>query len=205
MGKEVQMNQDEYNKMINEKLYRANDDFLILLRTKARDLCFNFNNSNDKLKRNQIIKELIPKQGEKCTIHQNFYCDYGCNITLGNHVFINYNCLLLDVAEIVVGDNVMLAPNVAIYTATHPTNYKVRNLGLEYGKKVVIKDNVWIGGGAIINPGITIHENAIIASGAVVTKDVEANWIVGGNPAKKIREISSLEMQNWEDLAAEYK
>ena len=199
------MNKKEYNRMINEELYQAVDEFLKSLRLKARALCFNFNHSNDSFEKLELIKELIPKQGKNCTIHQSFNCDYGCNITLGDNVFINYNCLLLDVCEITIGNNVMLAPNVAIYTASHPTNYRVRNSGLEYGKKVTIKDNVWICGGAIINPGITIHENAIVASGAVVTKDVMENCIVGGNPAKVIRKINSSEMEKWEQLASEYK
>lgn len=119
----------------------------------------------------------------------DFHCDYGYNIHVGENFYANFNCVMLDVCPIRIGDNCMLAPGVHIYTATHPINPVERNSGKEFGKAVTIGDNVWIGGGAIINPGVTIGDNAVIASGSVVTKDVPANVVYGGNPAKFIKSV----------------
>ena len=118
-----------------------------------------------------------------------FYCDYGSNITTGENVYFNFNCVVLDVAPVHIGSNTFFAPGVHIYTATHPLNAKERVSGLEFGKPVSIGDNVWVGGGAIINPGVSIGDNAVIGSGSVVTRDVPANVIVAGNPAKFIKEV----------------
>lgn len=118
-----------------------------------------------------------------------FRCDYGYNIHVGENFFANYDCVILDVCQVTIGDNCMLAPRVCIYTATHPLDAPTRISGLEYGREVKIGDNVWIGGSAVIVPGVTIGNNVVIAAGAVVTKDVPDNVVVGGNPAKIIKHL----------------
>lgn len=119
----------------------------------------------------------------------NLHVDYGYNIHVGNHFYANFNCTILDVCEVRIGDYCLMGPDVHIYTATHPLHPRERNTGAEYGKPVTIGNNVWIGGRAVINPGVTIGDNVVIASGSVVTKDVPDHMIVGGNPARIIREI----------------
>ncbi|MGL5750647.1 MAG: sugar O-acetyltransferase, partial [Paraclostridium sp.] len=115
--------------------------------------------------------------------------DYGYNIHVGENFYANFNCIMLDVCEIRIGKNVMLAPNVQLYAAYHPIDAKTRISGLEYGAPITIGDNVWIGGGAIVNPGITIGDNVVIGSGSVVTKDIPANCVAVGNPCKVIKNI----------------
>lgn len=122
-------------------------------------------------------------------IQPSFRCGYGYNIHLGEHFFANYDCIMLDVCEIRIGEHCMLGPSVHIYTAMHPLHPLERASGLEYGKPVVIGNHVWIGGGAIINPGVRIGNNVVVASGAVVTKNVPDNVVVGGNPAVISKEI----------------
>lgn len=140
------------------------------------------------------IKEIVNKlvQGDKTNIFINppFHCDYGFNIYIGKNFFANYNCTILDVAKVEIGDNVLLAPNVAIYTAGHPIHPVARASGYEYGIEVKIGNNVWIGGNTVINPGVTIGDNTVIGSGSVVTKDIPANVIAVGNPCRVIREIT---------------
>ena len=137
-------------------------------------------------RRKKIIKQLFKKTGLICSVYPPFYCDYGYNIIVGEHFFANRNCLILDVVSVSIGNNVMLGPNVMILTATHPIDYKTRNKGFGLGKSVSIEDNVWIGAGTIINPGVHIGKNSIIGSGSVVTHDVPSNVIAAGNPCKVI-------------------
>ncbi len=127
--------------------------------------------------------------GESIYLEPNLRCDYGYNIHVGENFYANFDCVFLDVCEIRIGDNCFIAPGVHIYTATHPLDPNERSSGVEYGKPVKIGNNVWIGGRAVINPGVTIGDNVVIASGAVVTKDVPDNVVVGGNPAKIIKPI----------------
>lgn len=137
----------------------------------------------------RIVEELLGKS-EKPFINPPFYCDYGSHIEVGKNFFANYNCTIIDVAKVRIGDNCMLAPNVAIYTAGHPVHPDSRNSLYEYGIEVTIGDNVWIGGNVVILPGVTIGSNTVIGAGSVVTKDIP-DWVVaGGNPCKVIREIT---------------
>ncbi|MBP1970122.1 maltose O-acetyltransferase [Virgibacillus natechei] len=140
-------------------------------------------------RRTEIVKELFGTTGESIFIEPNFRCDYGYNIHVGDNFYANFNCVFLDVCEIRIGDNCFIAPGVHIYTATHPLDPYVRKSGIESGKPVIMGDNVWIGGGAIINPGIHVGDNVVIGSGAVVTKNVPDNVVVGGNPAKVIKKV----------------
>ena len=137
----------------------------------------------------QIVEELLGKS-ENAFINPPFYCDYGSHIEVGKNFFANYNCTILDVAKVVIGDNCQFAPNVSIYTAGHPVHPETRNSGYEYGIKVTIGDNVWIGGNTVICPGVHIGDNVVIGAGSVVTKDIPDMVIAAGNPCKVIREIT---------------
>ena len=136
-----------------------------------------------------VVKELLGKS-DGAVINPPFYCDYGKNIEVGKNFFANYNCTILDVGKVIIGDNCQLAPNVAIYTAGHPVHPAARNTLFEYGEDVFIGNNVWIGGNAVICPGVRIGDNVVIGAGSVVTKDIPAGTIAAGNPCKVIREIT---------------
>lgn len=137
----------------------------------------------------KIVKELLGKS-DGAFINPPFYCDYGTQIEVGKNFFANYNCTILDVAKVTIGDNCQLAPNVAIYTAGHPVHPDTRNSGYEYGISVTIGDNVWIGGNSVICPGVRIGSNTVIGAGSVVTKDIPDWVIAAGNPCRVIREIT---------------
>ncbi|MGN1385612.1 MAG: DapH/DapD/GlmU-related protein, partial [Bacillus sp. (in: firmicutes)] len=138
-------------------------------------------------KRTEILEELFGSAGDGIYIEPTFRCDYGYNIHVGKNFYANFDCVFLDICEIRIGDHCFVAPGVHIYTATHPLDAQERISGAEFGKPVTIGDNVWLGGRAIINPGVKIGNNVVVASGAVVTKDVPDNAVVGGNPAKVIK------------------
>ncbi|MFS0674600.1 sugar O-acetyltransferase [Ornithinibacillus sp. 179-J 7C1 HS] len=182
----------EKEKMLLGELYLAGDTELVNERIEARRLTRLYNETieTDNQKRKTILEELFGSIGKNIFIEPTFRCDYGYNIHVGENFYANFNCVFLDVCEIKIGDNCFIAPGVHIYTATHPLNAKERISGAEFGKPVRIGDNVWIGGSSVINPGVTIGNNVVIASGSVVTKDVPDNVLVGGNPARVIREIT---------------
>ena len=137
----------------------------------------------------RIVKELLGKS-EGAFINPPFYCDYGTHIEVGKNFFANYNCTILDVAKVIIGDNCQMAPNVAIYTAGHPVQPDTRNTLYEYGIEVTIGDNVWIGGNTVICPGVHIGSNTVIGAGSVVTKDIPDWVIAAGNPCRVIRKIT---------------
>ncbi|EFD1054681.1 maltose O-acetyltransferase [Escherichia coli] len=178
----------EKEKMIAGELYRSADETLSRDRLRARQLIHQYNHSSpeDQSLRQKILADLLGQVAD-AYIEPSFRCDYGYNIFLGKGFYANFDCVMLDVCPIHIGDNCMLAPGVHIYTATHPIDPVARNSGVELGKPVTIGNNVWIGGRAIINPGVTIGDNVVVASGAVVTKDVPDNVVVGGNPARVIK------------------
>lgn len=137
----------------------------------------------------EVVKELLG-ESEGAFINPPFYCDYGSHIEVGKNFFANYNCTIIDVVKVKIGDNCQMAPNVAIYTAGHPVHPASRNSAYEYGKEVVIGDNVWIGGNTVICPGVTIGNNVVIGAGSVVTKDIPDWCIAVGNPCKVQRRIT---------------
>lgn len=184
------MNQKE--RMLHELPYKAWMDGLNEERWENKKRICRYNNLPPEAEEEQsaLIREIIGKMGKGIHVEPPFHCDYGSNIEVGDNFYTNYNCVILDVAKVVIGDNVLLAPNVSIYTAGHPIHPDSRNSGYEYGIGVTIGDNVWIGGSAVINPGVHIGNNVVIGSGSVVTKDIPDNAIAAGNPCRVIRYIT---------------
>ncbi|NLP44163.1 MAG: sugar O-acetyltransferase [Peptococcaceae bacterium] len=180
----------EKEKMLAGELYYSSDAELAREREYARDLLFEFNHSrpSDKEKRQEILSCLISAKGS-FHIEAPFYCDYGYNIEVGENFYANFGCIILDVNKVKIGDNVLLAPNVQIYTATHPVDPVARLTGKEFAKPISIGNNVWIGGGTIICPGVKIGDNVTIGAGSVVTKDIPANVVAVGNPCKVLKKI----------------
>jgi len=178
--------------MLEGGLYNAFDTRLTEERTSARLLISRLNNSpeNQPEERMAIVKALIPNAGPHLYIQPPFYCDYGTNIHIGEKVYFNFNCILLDVMRISIGDETLFGPNVQIYTATHPVNWKERASGLEFAKPVVIGRNVWIGGSTVICPGVTIGDRTIIGAGSVVTKNIPSDVVAAGNPCRIIRPLN---------------
>ncbi|MFY0625903.1 MAG: sugar O-acetyltransferase [Reichenbachiella sp.] len=181
----------EKQKMLSGELYNGLDPEIADDRLKARLLIKELNDSraDEEDKRERILKELIPSAGENLWIEPPFYCDYGSNITIGDKVFFNFNCVVLDVMEVNIGNRTMFGPNVQIYAATHPINYKERSSGLEFAKPIKIGEDVWVGGSAVICPGVTIGDRTVIGAGSVVTKDIPSDVFAAGNPCKVIRKI----------------
>lgn len=140
------------------------------------------------------LKELIHTEGS-AFVNPPFHCDYGTHIYVGDNFYANYNCMIIDVAKVTIGKNVMFGPNVAVYTAGHPIHPAARNTQYEYGIPVTIGDNVWIGGNTVVNPGVTIGDNVVIGAGSVVTKDIPANTVAVGNPCRVIKEITEEDKQ----------
>lgn len=187
------MSRSEKEKMLAGEYYIATDEQLSQERRTARLLWNQLNASKDDEVdlRNGLLKKLIPSQGIDLWIEPPFYCDYGTNITAGDKVFFNFNCVVLDVAAVTIGSYTLFGPNVQIYTATHPLEWKERSEGLEYGKPISIGSYVWVGGGAIICPGVTIGDRSVIGAGSVVTKDIPAGVFAAGNPCKVIRNLDT--------------
>lgn len=183
---------EEKEKMLAGELYNANyDEKLIKDRYTAKDICYQYNNlkPSDLEGKENLIKKLFAKTGNQITVEQNFWCDYGYNIYVGENFYANHNCVILDCAKVEFGDNVFIAPNCSFYTAGHPIDVELRNKGLEYAKPIKIGNNVWIGGNVIVLPGVTIGDNVTIGAGSVVTKDIPANVVAVGNPCRVIKEI----------------
>ena len=184
------MNQKE--RMLAGLPYKAWLDGLEGERELCKQKVYEFNLLPPK-ERNRIpalLKELLGKTGASLWVEPPFHCDYGWNIEVGENFFANYNLTILDVGKVTIGKNVMIAPNVSIYTAGHPVHPDSRNSGYEYGIPITIGDNVWIGGSVVILPGVTIGNNAVIGAGSVVTKDIPDNAIAAGNPCKVIRTVT---------------
>ena len=180
----------EREKMLAGELYDPNDPELAEARMVARDRCHAINTSapREEALRRDILKELFGGGGDSVCLEPQFRCDYGTNIYLGEKVYFNFDCVILDVCEVRIGDHVFIAPGVHIYTATHPLEAELRRTQ-EFGKPVTIGSDVWIGGKAIICPGVMIGDRSVIGAGSVVTKDIPAGVVVAGNPAKVIRNI----------------
>lgn len=196
----------EKEKMLAGKLYIAQDEELAADNRKGRRLTRLFNRTTEEELeyRDTLLKELFESTGEKLYIEPPFHCDYGCHISIGEWFYANYDCIIVDVCKVKIGDNVMFGPRVGIYTAGHPIDAEIRNTGLEFGAPVTIGDNVWVGGSVVINPGVTIGNNVVIGSGSVVTKDIPDNVVAVGNPCRVLREITEEDKRYWEEKRKEY-
>jgi len=181
----------EKQKMLTGELYNALDSQLVKERRQARDLIKELNGSRDEEqeRRAKIINLLFASVGRDVWIEPPFYCDYGSNIFLGDKVYFNFNCVILDPAKVVIGDNVLFGPNVQIYTATHPLSYLERQRGLELANPIEIGSDVWVGGSTIISPGVSIGSRSVIGSGSVIAKNIPPDVFAAGNPCRVIREI----------------
>jgi maltose O-acetyltransferase len=181
----------EKEKMLAGQLYDPLDAELVAARDRARNLCQDLNATReaDQEERRRILMELFGKGGESVWMQPPFFCDYGSNILLGERVFFNFNCVVLDVCRVTIGDYTLFGPAAQIYTATHPMNAELRRRQ-EFAKPIDIGSDVWVGGGAIICPGVKIGSRTVIGAGSVVTRDVPEGVFAAGNPCRVIREIT---------------
>lgn len=197
----------EKEKMLSGRLYYSMDPQLRAERAAARKLTKSYNETDvdEDSRRRQILSQLFGELGTDCYVEPPFRCDYGANISVGERFYANFDCVMLDVAKIRIGDHVMLGPGVHIYTACHPIDAAVRNTDLEYAKEVCIGDDVWIGGNVTINPGVHIGNNVVIGSGSVVTGDIPDGVVAAGNPCRIIRRISTSDKLYWEEKKEEWE
>jgi maltose O-acetyltransferase len=186
------LSKTEKQKMLAGELYRPDAELAAdLAATKAWLVRYNAALAQPVSERHRILSERLAHVGSETVIRPPFFCDYGYNIHLGDGVFLNFNCVILDVVEVTIGDRTQIGPAVQIYAADHPRDVATRRGGLEFGRPVRIGSDVWIGGGAILLPGVTIGDGAVIGAGSVVTRDVAAGQMVAGNPARPPRSASS--------------
>ena len=180
----------EREKMLAGEPYDPLDPTLVAARTRARDLCqaLNATREAEQGERRRLLRELFATGGDSVWMQPPFFCDYGSNIELGERVFFNFNCVVLDVCPVRIGDFSMFGPAVQIYTPLHPLNAALRR-ETEYGKPVEIGSDVWVGGGALILPGVRIGSRTVIGAGSVVTRDVPAGAFAAGNPCRVVRDI----------------
>jgi maltose O-acetyltransferase len=181
----------ERDRMVAGEPYDSMDAELVAARTRARELCRAINAATDEDSpvRRRLVEQLFATGGETVELQPPFFCDYGSQIELGAHVFFNFNCVVLDVCPVRIGDESLFGPGVQILTALHPLNAARRRVQ-EYGKPVTIGADVWVGGGAIICPGVTIGDGAVIGAGSVVTRDIPAGMLAYGTPCRVVREIT---------------
>ena len=181
----------ERDKMMAGELYDAFDPELVAARTRARDLCqaLDATREIEADERWRICRELFGAGGDSVWMQPPFYCDYGTNIELGERVYFNFNCVVLDVCRVRIGAFTLLGPGVQILTPLHPLDAELRR-SREYGKPIDIGSDVWVGGGAVILPGVSIGDRAVIGAGSVVTRDIPAGVFAAGNPCRVIREIT---------------
>jgi maltose O-acetyltransferase len=189
----------ERDKMLAGERYDPLDPELVAARSRARDLCHEFNatRETDQVERRRILRELLGASSEDVWIQPPFFCDYGSNICLGQRCYFNFNCIILDVCQVRIGDFALFGPAVQIYTAMHPMDYKLRRpppgdsskVALEFGKPVEIGSDVWVGGASVVCPGVTIGDRTVIGAGSVVTRNIPPNVFAAGSPCRVIREF----------------
>lgn len=181
----------EKEKMLAGELYDPMDPELVKERLDARLFLKALNDSREDQveERREILRKLIPNAGEGLWLQPPFYCDYGSNIILGEKVFFNFNCVVLDVMQVQIGARSLFGPNVQLYTAMHPVDHRERASGLEFAKPIEIGQDVWIGGSVVVCPGVRIGDRSIIGAGSIVTKNIPSDVFAAGNPCRIIRQI----------------
>lgn len=183
----------EEEKMRQGLLYDANyDEELLAERRRCKELCFEYNRLSPAREdeRRALIRRLLGRTGRRFEINAPFWCDYGRNVEIGENFYANHNCIILDGAKVVFGDNVFVGPNCGFYTAGHPLDAGLRGRGLEYAKPITVGDNVWIGAGVSVLPGVTIGSGSVVGAGSVVNRDIPAGVVAAGNPCRVIRPIA---------------
>ena len=192
--------------MLAGKLFYSGNSELRSLRNRARELLSQYNSTGEDQKelRKNILAELLGTMGTHVFIKPPFRCSYGTNIHIGNHFYANMDCLILDSCPVQIGSNVMFGPRVNVFTDSHPLDPIVRTRKLVYGKPVIIGDRVWIGGGAILCPGVQIGKDSVIGAGSVVTHDIPPRTVAAGNPCRVIRKLTDADTQYWQQMQAEY-
>ncbi len=192
----------EKEKMRAQMLYDANyDQTLLEERDKAKDLCHQYNQlrPSDRSGQREVLKKLLGKTGENFILTAPFWCDYGYNIELGENFYANHNLVILDGAKVTFGDNVFIGPDCGFHTAGHPIDFERRNRGLEYAYPITVGDNVWIGAGVQVMPGVSIGSNVVIGGGSVVVKDIPSNCVAVGNPCHVLRPITEADRKtSWD-------
>lgn len=192
--------ESEKEKLKAGRLHDANyDRELVAERDICKEICYEYNmlRPSQTAERNNLIRKLMGRVGNNVIIEQPFHCDYGYNIEVGDNICINYNCTILDSANVIFGDNVFVAPNCGFYTVGHPLDVEQRNKGLEYAFPIVIGDNVWIGAQVCVLPGVTIGDNSVIGAGSVVTGNIPSGVIAFGNHCRVIRQITEADKSKY--------
>lgn len=196
-AKVLLMEDSEQSKMLRGELFNAADAELCALRLRAKQLCYQFNRTDpsDEGAMQELLRKLLGSIRGQAMIMPNFWCDYGFNIELGDGVFINHDCVMLDGAKISLGDSVLVGPQCGFYTASHPSDAATRRTGAEYSLPICVGNDVWIGGGVKILPGVSIGANCIIAAGSVVSRDIPSGVLAGGVPCRVLRPLDAAEQQ----------
>jgi maltose O-acetyltransferase len=182
---------EERERMLRGELYDASDPELVAERRRARERTRRYNGTaaSEDERREELLRELFGSVEGDAVVEPPFRCDYGYNVHVGENFYANVDCVVLDVRRVEFGRNCLLGPGVHVYTATHPLDATERRGGREYGEPVTVGDDVWLGGRAVLNPGVSVGDGSVVASGAVVTEDVPAGVVAGGNPARVVREL----------------
>lgn len=197
----------EKERMLSGKLYIAQGEELMKDRQKCKRILHLYNQTTEEEKeyRGQLLENLFERIGKNFQIEPPFHCDYGCHISIGDYFYSNYDCIIIDVCDVKIGNHVFFGPRVGLYTAGHPIDPEVRNTMLEFGKPITIGDNVWIGGNVVVTPGVTIGNNVVIGAGSVVTRDIPDNCVAVGNPCRVLRPITEQDKSYWKSLEEEYR
>ena len=198
----------EREKALANILFHQGDPTLAAERGRAQELCFAYNQTSpsDINRKNEILQELLPNRKGQCTINAPFYCDYGTHIYIGDRFFANYNCKVLDGADVIFGDDVRIGPDCTFLTPNHALDPDMRREGYEIFLPIHVGNNVWFGAGVIVLPGVAIGDHSVIAAGSVVTRDILEGVLAAGNPCRVLRRLNErdrIKYPRWEDAHGE--